>query len=1101
MLRRSACALTFALVLSAPSFAQTPPTPTQIEFFEKKIRPLLAANCLQCHGNDPKKIRGGLRLTGRAELLKGGDNGPSLVPGDTAKSLIVQVLGHDGDIRMPPKGKMKDADIADLTAWVKMGAPWPGAAELTPVNPNPNAPLFTDAQKQFWAFQAMKAHPQPAVKNAAWVRSPIDAFVLSKLEEKNLAPAAQADKLHLIRRVTYDLIGLPPTPEEIDAFLADASPEAFAKVVDRLLQSPAYGQRWGRHWLDVARYADSNGLDENTAFGNAWRYRDYVIDSLNADKPYNQFVIEQIAGDLLPAHADPEVNRQRLTATGFLVMGPKVLAEPDKGKMVMDIVDEQIDVMSKAMIGITISCARCHDHKFDPIPTRDYYAIAGIFKSTRTMESLNTVAKVFERPLPFPELLEKKAQHQKKIDALTAELNAFIAMQKDEITKSVRRDAVKYLLATSELSNEAANGVSKLAEFGDKKPTLPDLLLLEAEKFASGDVTIDRNEYGKKIGVVHSGGRGNAFVQYEIDLPKDATYRMEVRYASAESRPVSIKLDGVVIKATACNENTGGFFAEQQKWNVEGSFVLKAGKHTLRIDQGIPNGLPHIDKIALYPVEVKEPANTNVRRRTGSLPEVAKKFGVVQHFVTNLHGQLQKSSDKHPVVGPWIALANLPEEKFAERAAELIAKWKTDKTYRPDVLKLFDDAPKSLNEVAERYGKLFAESKDGEVTKFVSDVLLKLPGKVEDLFAADAQKTIAKFNTDLAAMKKDAPVVPMVIAVQDGSKASSVKVHIRGNHLTLGEDAPRIFPQIIAGQKQTPITSATESGRLQLANWIADPKNPLTARVMVNRVWQHHFGEGIVRTSDNFGRLGETPTHPELLDWLALNFIENGWSLKKLHRTILLSNTYQMAVRQDAKSALADPDNRLLWTFHRRRLEAEAIRDGILYVAGNLDQTPNGTLLNTPNFGYVTNDQSGNGARYTSNRRSIYLPVIRNAVFDFFQVFDFVEPSVMNGKRATTVVSPQALFLMNSPFVMEQSKSFATQLLKVEDERARVRLMYRKAFGRLPTATEEHQSLEYVKLFTVALEAKEKDVNARTLTAWTSLCQVLLASNEFIYLN
>ncbi|HUR56057.1 MAG TPA: PSD1 and planctomycete cytochrome C domain-containing protein, partial [Gemmataceae bacterium] len=553
-------AILCVFLFASPAPAQTP---AQVEFFEKKVRPVLVEHCQSCHGEPGKKVKGGLKLTSRAGLLAGGETGPAVVPGDVAKSLLAQVVKYDGDLKMPPKGKLKPQEIADLTQWVKDGAAWPDAGAGAAVAKT-GGPLFTDEQRAFWAFQPVKEPAVPSSKHA----HPIDAFLDAKRAAAGLRPAPPADRRTLIRRVTYDLTGLPPTPAEVDAFLADRSANAFEKVIDRLLASPAYGERWARHWLDVARYADSNGLDENTSFGNAWRYRDYVIKSLNDDKPYDQFVKEQLAGDLLPPSPDS------LTATGFLVLGPKVLAEPDKQKMVMDIVDEQIDVVSKAMLGLTISCARCHDHKFDPIPTRDYYALAGIFKSTKTMATLATVAKAHERTLASPEDEAKLRAHEAKVAAL------------DTVAKKSKNQATPFA-------------------------------------------------------------------------------------------------------------GVGGF--------------------------------------------------------------------------------------------------------------------------------------------------------------------------------AGTQAATITLNKSVAALKAAAPPVPMVLAVQDEANPADVKVHVRGNHLTLGEVAPRVFPRVIAGEKQSPVSSG--SGRLPFAEWVASRENPLTARVMVNRVWMHHFGEGIVRSPDNFGKLGERPTHPELLDWLATEFM------------------------------------------------------------------------------------------------------------------------------------------------------------------------------------------------------------------------------------
>jgi len=800
LLRRAASVAFLALLLPSPVAAQPP---AAVEFFEKKVRPLLADQCQSCHGAPGKKAKGGLKLTTRGELLAGGEGGPALVPGDPDKSTLVKAVRYDGDLKMPPKGKLKPDEIAALEKWVKDGAVWPTAAAAEAVAPAPpGGPLFTAAQKQFWAFQPVKDPPVPAPATP----NPIDAFVRARLAAAGLKAAPPADPRTLVRRVTFDLTGLPPTPEEIDAFAADPSPAAFEKVVDRLLASPAYGERWARHWLDVARYADSNGLDENTAFANAWRYRDYVVRSLNADTPYDQFVTEQLAGDLLPSSADPAVAADRLTATGFLVLGPKVLAEPDKQKMVMDIVDEQIDVVSKTFLGLTVACARCHDHKFDPIPTRDYYGLAGVFKSTKTMASLATVAKAHERPLAGPEPPEA-------------------------VAKRTRLD----------------------------------------------------------------------------------TLRKEVK-------------------------------------GLEGKF--------------------------------------------GATPEKDK-------------------------------------EKRQEIHVE-------------------------------------AEKRRAEIKEL--------------------EKAVR-------------PAVPMALAVQDEAAPADVKVHVRGNTLTLGEVAPRVFPRIVAGEAQSPVP-AKASGRLELARWVASKDNPLTARVMVNRVWQHHFGEGIVRTPDNFGRLGERPTHPELLDWLAARFVADGWSLKHLHRRILLSDAYRMSSANDDKSALADPDNRLLWRFNRRRLEAEAVRDSVLAVAGTLDRTPGGSLLANGNFEYINNEHSRGGVRYGSARRSLYLPVIRNNVFDFFQTFDFVEPHVPTGKRAHTVVAPQALFLMNNPFVAEQSAAFAASLLIGSGPDAdRVTAAYRRAFGRAATTEEAARAGAFVKRYEAGLEAVETDGAKRRAKAWAAWCQVVFASSEFVYVD
>jgi hypothetical protein len=1149
----------------------TPADPGAIDFFETKVRPLLAQHCFACHGE--KNVKGGLRLDSAEAFFKGGETGALVVPGHPERSLLIDAVGYTRDhVKMPPQGKLKPAHIADLTTWVKMGAPWPGAVqgpESKVQGPRPkvqgpksrvlgragSGPGTRDPGLRHWAFQPVRDPAVPTVKNRGWVLSPIDAFVLAKLEARGLRPAPKADRRTLIRRVTFDLTGLPPSPEEIDAFLGDSSPDAFAKVVDRLLASPAYGERWARHWLDVARYADSNGLDENTAFGNAWRYRDYVVNAFNSDKPYDRFIREQLAGDLLPPAGDDAAAAERLTATGFLVLGPKVLAEPDKQEMVMDIVDEQIDTMGKAFMGLTLGCARCHDHKFDPLPTRDYYALAGIFKSTRTMSTLSTVARALERPLADRDAVAKQEAHNRLVQAKQDELKDAADRIHAQAAGALVAKLDRYLLASLEARVEPARSAGS-----------PDLnragtVLLEAEKFARGDVQVSTAGFGDGIGIIESAGRRAAFAEYEITLPSSAEYEIAIRYASGEPRPVRISLDGKSLNAEAAAQVTGGFNPPDQVWQTQAVFPGEAGKHLLRIEQAA-GALPHLDKIALMPVSAAAPAPESAAgRRSVSPSELARERGLDPELLRRSAAYILASKQRgHRVFEPWHLLAALPEERFAEEAPKLIAEWRvTGKmmTWLPPVAALFAGAPpRSLAEVAGRYGALFSNvnsswnslvqrqkrqpSKLGDPDQeALRQVLYGKDSafgfdRPDRFYTPEARASLDALKTALADLQKNAPQpVAMVLAVEEAKEIASVRVHIRGNHLTLGDEAPRTFLRVISGENQTPI-GPDRSGRLELAEWLTRPDHPLTARVMVNRIWQHHFGEGIVRSPDNFGKLGDRPTHPELLDWLAARFVgvpssgsgvpsrksrahesnsgpgtrdpgpgTRAWSIKAMHRLILLSNAYQMSATHDAKAALADPENRLLWRFNRRRLEVEAIRDSMLFVSGQLDRAMGGTLLKTPNFGYVTNDQSGNAAQYDSARRSLYLPVIRNAVYDVFQVFDFVEPSFLNGKRANTTVAPQALFLLNGQMVMEQARVLAGQLLEApapEDD-TRIRTAYLKAYGRPARPAEVSAALRYVRRYAERLAAKESDPQKVRLAAWQSFCQILFASSEFVYVN
>src|SRR5262245_21217760 len=794
------------LALSAPAYAAEP-NAEHVRFFESRIRPLFAEHCFGCHGPDKQKSE--LRLDSAEMVRKGGASGePAVVSGDPAKSRLIRAVRHDAGVEpMPPKKKLNDRDVADLARWVADGAVYP-------------ATTVPKAETTHWSFVPPRNHSLPVVKDAGWVKSPIDSFILAELEAKGLRPSAPADKRTLIRRVTFDLTGLPPTAEEVQAFVADPSPDAFARVVDRLLDSPAYGERWGRHWLDVARYADSNGLDENIAHGNAWRYRDYVVPSFNADKPYDQFLTEQIAGDLMPS-SNEAVRHERLIATGFLSLGPKVLAEVDEKKMELDIVDEQLDTVGQAVMGITLGCARCHDHKFDPFPQSDYYAHAGVFVSTKTMENFTKIARWYENPIGSSADLAAKAEHDKKV--------------------------AKY---------------------------------------------------------------------------------------------------------------------------------------------------------------------------TGSIKEFTKK---------------------------------------ADDEARVAAK------------------------------------KDE-----------KLPDKLEPRYPEATRAELKKLRDELAALQKNAPDVPSAMGVTEGTVAD-VALLRRGNHLTPGKVVARHFPGVLAGEKQ-PSLPSNESGRRELAAWIVNPNHPLTARVFVNRLWRWHFGQGIVRSVDNFGRLGERPSHPALLDWLALRFIADGWSVKEMHRLIALSATYQQSSTQSSvlspQSLSNDPDNRLLWKFPLRRLEAEEIRDSLLAVSGRLDRTAGGpSITHVKNREFFFDHTSKDGTKYDSRRRSLYLPVVRNNLYDVFQLFDTTDAAVSKGDRATTTVATQALFHLNSDLVADSAKDLAARLMEDDDSAGRVDRLYRSAYGRPATWREVARVLSAVWACEEDLRVGEPEAAMLRARAWALVCQAMLAANEFVYVE
>jgi len=798
------------LLLCAVLAAEQPETPRkvdegQLRFFEAKVRPLLVEHCLKCHG--PNKQWGGLRLDSREALLRGGESGPAIVPGDSRGSLFMRAVRHaDQELKMPPDGKLLEHQVADLARWVEAGAPFPAT---TPAGTRARDP-------QHWSLRPLLSPPLPQIADHGWPRSPLDHFILEKIERAALSPAPAADSRTLVRRITYDLTGLPPTPDEVANFLADDTPDAVERLVDRLLASPAYGERWGRHWLDVARYADSNGLDENIAQGNAWRYRDYVVNAFNHDKPFDRFVLEQLAGDLLVAESEPQ-RHELLIATGFLSIGPKVLAEVNEAKMRMDMIDEQVDTFGRVFLGMTLGCARCHDHKFDPIDTADYYGLAGIFKSTRTMQTYTKVARWHEHVLPSAASVALQADYDRRL--------------------------------------------------AEKKQAI-DVFVAQADKQARESV----------------------------------------------------------------------------------------------------------------------PANE------------------------------------------------------------------------------------------------------------------KPPEKLETLYPEATRTQLAKLREELVALEKNPPDLPAAMGVTEDTIAD-VAIHVRGNPLKLGDVVARRTPQVVRGL-DAPRFTPQESGRRQLAEWLIDPRHPLTTRVLVNRAWRWHFGRGLVRSTDNFGLLGEPPSHPELLDWLARRFAADGWSLKQLHRLIVNSSTYRQSSQPSARTVEADPDNRLFSRAIVRRLEAEEVRDSLLEVSRQLDRAMGGSLLKVKNRAYLFDHTSIDLTDYTSQRRSLYLPVIRNNVFDLFQLLDFPDPAVPSGDRAMTTVAPQALLMMNSDFVLKTADELARRLLTDNaDDAARLARLYEIALGREASAEELQADQTLLAATERAWQSQEPNADLRRRRAWAVLCQVLLASNEFIYIR
>jgi hypothetical protein len=1084
----------------------------QIEFFESEIRPLLSAHCWKCHGAD--KQQGGLRLDSRAAILIGGDLGPAATLADPDESRLVEVVGYAGNIKMPPSGKLSDREVVALRRWVREGLAWPTTDEPNPGTP-PDSPGAGKAARPIpWSFQPVVDPPVPEVRRREWCRSPLDKFVLARLEASGFDPAVEADKRTLLRRAKFDLLGLPPTPKEIDAFLADDAPDAFARLVDRLLASPEYGQRWGRHWLDVTRYADSNGQDENLAYVNAFRYRDYVVDSFNKDKPYDQFVREQIAGDLLTESADDDVRFERLVATGFLTLGPKMLAEDDPVKMEMDIVDEQVDTLGGAFLGLTLGCARCHDHKFDPISTADYYALAGIFKSTQTMDNFKVVAKWHERPLASAAEIATVAAHEASLVAQEAALTAHVDRANRELVAAVRARMADYVVAATELIEAPAleslvqNPAERIAA---NLP--PGTLLREAENFDRGNVLVDTTQYGAGIGIILNRDELPNFVEYDLELPQAGMYQLELRYAAAEPRSIQILVDGHIRKVDAASQTTGSWQPDTQRWIPEGVFMLPAGRFVLRLERSA-GPFPHLDGIALVPRTVAPADPTPLAPE-----ELARERGLLVGFLSQWVSYLTEArKDAESAWQPWFAYrqhADISPDRFRGTAAAVATR--LSDLGRPASAADLAVRFQTLIEAADMRGPTSTaaagsntaaptpapalDPTDEALRAILTDARspLRAIERAETHYSVVDRDLLAKLQQDVANLEKSAPpALPQTMAVEDG-KATDLRIHIRGSHLTLGELSPRGFPQALYGN--SPTLPSDSSGRLQLAQWVTDPKHPLTSRVMVNRIWRWHFGAGILRSTDNFGNLGDRPSHPELLDWLAARFVDSGWSVKALHRLIMLSSTYQMSTTYNALAAESDPDNRLLWRMNRRRLEAEAVRDSLLFVADQLNTSLGGTLLKVNARAYVTSTTSVDATNYVTNRRSLYVPVVRSALYDPFQAFDFAEPTTIKGDRDSTTIASQALFMMNSDVMNEQSARLATRIAAEQpnDRDARVRDLYLIALGRRPAETEVARAHAFVERY--APPQSGEAVVADSMAAWQALCRVILSSNEFLYVE
>jgi hypothetical protein len=1140
------CALPALLILAGwitPALAAGA-TPEGIEFFEKKVRPVLVASCYKCHSTAAKKPKGGLLLDSREALLKGGDNGPALVPGQPDKSRFIEAIGYKNiDLRMPPKGKLPDAIISDLNAWVKMGAPWPRETKPRATAGRKDEFDLHKRKQEHWAWQPVRPRSLPAVRNQNWPHTPVDHFILAKLEEKGLTPAAPADKRTLLRRIYFDLIGLPPTPEEVEAFLKDLSPDALAKVVDRLLASAHFGERWARHWLDLVRYAESHGHEFDYLIPNAYQYRDYVIRAFNADVPYDQFAIEHVAGDLLlqPRLHPAEGFNESILGTGFWFLGEEVHSPVDIRQDQADRFDNRIDVMSKTFLGLTVACARCHDHKFDAISTKDYYALFGFLESssyrlvrfdslTHNRHIAEEIWKLREQSRPAIQRVlveEVRPAVERLADHLLAAQAVLQGGRQEDIARGRNLDAarlgrwVAYLRDAARDEKDpfhawaivAADGRAKqpqrLAEL--LKPIVANWRKRQADAATALNGTEVVIDYGKHDpatwlpddvtfgpGPVHLG---------EIRVMGDSTrltQSLQTRsikvfdYSAAE---LDRTWDGMKLAPGAEGDSGALGQAVRAGRTVRTpTFTLTTGK-VFYLLKGAGQAYAAVDQHVL----INGPLHAALIKGL----KVGEGFQWVGHDLSNYKGQR--------VHVEFTAADN------ADLAVALVvqAEQMPGMLNRPNSLLLQllagSDAG-SVETLAAGYQRLLTDVLD----RLGSDRILGSPDATacaplvgwlvqrQKLFMGDGSAGERLTEVVNAVLSREAQLIGQIKresrlapAMLDGTGQDEY-VFIRGSHKAPGELVHRRFLEALRGAGRIPVTQG--SGRLELARQMTDPAlNPFIARVIVNRVWHHLFGRGIVASVDNFGVLGEPPTHPELLDHLADQFVKEGWSVKKLIRSLVLSRTYQMSSQPDGRADQADPQNLFLHRMHIRRLEGEAIRDAILTVSGRLDDRMYGPSVPV----YLTAFQDGRGRPASGpldgdGRRSIYLAVRRNFLSSLLLAFDTPIPFSTVGRRTVSNVPAQALILMNDPFVHQQAKTWAQRVLtQPGTPKERISRMYLSAFSRLPTEAELAACLDFLNRqswFSMA-SGEHHPAGADDPAGWADLAHVLINAKEFIFLK
>lgn len=1111
------------LLAVTPCLRADPEDMASLQFFETKIRPILVEHCYSCHSADAKKVRGKLLLDSRAATRKGGESGPAIVPGKPEESLLIKAIRHaDPELKMPPKGKLPAAVIADLEAWVKMGAPDP-RDKAAPALKTATWTEMLRERRSWWSLQPVKKPEPPAVRDAAWSAHAVDRFILAKLEEKGLTPAAPAERRTLIRRLSLVLTGLPPAPADIEAFVADKEPGAVERLVDRLLASPHFGERWARHWMDVVRFSETHGNEWNYDVHHAWRYRDYLIRAFNDDVPYDQLLREHVAGDLLGERTrwnKKAKYNESVIGTAFYRFGEVNHDDCISLRQIgYDLADNQLDTLTKAFQATTVACARCHDHKIDAVSTKDYYALLGIIRSSRQ------VAHTLDAPEVNAPVLERMRRLKQEIHK---ELTA-VWMEEAAQTR-------RYLLAAQAQRNKAPDAAA-LAKGLDAKRVERWLAVLADAKAPRDDV------FAPWRSVAASPDDATALRATWRRLG-DGYAKEEQARAAAEKQfvPFGDFRSGTLVGWEADGQGLRGGTTSSGDFIVahEGSSLLRAilpagcYTHTLsdKLNGALRSPLLRSGK-RFISFQVMGKRSSAVRLVSNNcqlnyknyralisddwtwitfpIPEDLDSLRVYAELMTLLDNP--KFPDQLSALGgdpenyrlPWEQAAANPRSYFGVTRVVLHDGPDPPKGEMTHLLRLFDGEPEqmSVEDVAGHYSAAIATAirawADGRASAddvrwlntllkhglLPNDVHLspRLEGLIGDYRKAEAELTLPR-------------VVPGLADLGPGFEQP---VFVRGDWTKPGERAPRGYLEVLTGSHDAFKTSG--SGRLDLAERLASPDNPLTARVMVNRIWHHLFGAGLVRTVDDFGRVGELPSHPELLDYLAARFIEEGWSMKKLIRAIVLTRTYQMGNADSARAREADPENRLLHCYPARRMEAEAIRDSILAASGRLDRTLYGMSV----FSYREKENADRrlfpGPLDGAGRRSIY---IRNTLMEpprFLDVFDFPGGKVTQGRRHVTNVPAQALALLNDPFVVQQAELWGKRLLagKESSLAERIERMFETGLGRSPDNEEQGRFAEAALRF-----AELHGVGPRAIlesqAVWQDMAHTMFNLKEFIYI-